>query len=76
MAELLLLEENLRFSTLMVDTLSTILLTSTELFDLRSVDGCVVEGGSNREFISQFQFSKHCRGRPTVLSMKKTPSAS
>ncbi len=55
MAELLLLEENLRFSTLMVDTLSTILLTSTELFDLRSVDGCVVEAyGSNREFISVF----------------------
>jgi vacuole morphology and inheritance protein 14 len=42
MAELLLLEENLRFSTLMVDTLSTILLTSTELFDLRSVCGWVL----------------------------------
>jgi hypothetical protein len=48
MAELLLLEENLRFSTLMVDTLSTILLTSTELFDLRSV--CGWKCGSNREY--------------------------
>jgi len=36
LSELLVLEENLKFSRLMVETLSTILLTSSELFDLRT----------------------------------------
>jgi hypothetical protein len=54
MAELLLLEENLRFSTLMVDTLSTILLTSTELFDLRSVDGFMVEAKQSGAYLSDW----------------------
>ena len=36
MSELLVLEENLKFATIMVETLSTILLTSSELFELRN----------------------------------------
>ena len=36
MSELLVMEENLKFARVMVETLSTILLTSSELFDLRS----------------------------------------
>ena len=36
MSELLVLEENLKFARVMVETLSTILLTSSELFELRS----------------------------------------
>ncbi|XP_023342024.1 protein VAC14 homolog [Eurytemora carolleeae] len=36
LSELLVLEDNLKFSRLMVETLSTILLTSSELFDLRT----------------------------------------
>jgi len=36
-SELLVHEENLKFSRLMVETLSTILLTSSELYDLRSM---------------------------------------
>jgi len=36
LSELLVQEENLKFSRLMVETLSTILLTSSELFDLRT----------------------------------------
>ena len=35
-SELLVLEDNLKFARLMVETLSTILLTSSELFELRS----------------------------------------
>ena len=35
MSELLVMEDNLRFARIMVETLSTILLTSSELFDLR-----------------------------------------
>jgi len=35
-SELLVLEDNLKFARLMVETLSTILLTSTELFELRT----------------------------------------
>ena len=36
MSELLVMEANLRFARVMVETLSTILLTSSELFELRS----------------------------------------
>merc|ERR1712126_541320 len=36
MSELLVLEENLKFARIMVETLSTILLTSSELFELRN----------------------------------------
>ena len=36
LAEILLQEEDLSFATTMVQTLNTILLTSTELYDLRS----------------------------------------
>ena len=35
-SELLVLEDNLKFARLMVETLSTILLTSSELFELRT----------------------------------------
>ena len=35
MSELLVLEDNLKFARIMVETLSTILLTSSELFELR-----------------------------------------
>ena len=35
-AELLLQESNLKFASLMVETLNTILLTTSELFELRS----------------------------------------
>uniref|UniRef100_A0A1B6CSH2 Protein VAC14 homolog n=1 Tax=Clastoptera arizonana TaxID=38151 RepID=A0A1B6CSH2_9HEMI len=36
LAEILKVEENLKFATVMVENLNTILLTSSELFDLRS----------------------------------------
>ncbi|XP_067003163.1 protein VAC14 homolog [Anabrus simplex] len=36
LAEILLYEENLRFASIMVETLNTILLTSSELFELRT----------------------------------------
>ena len=36
LAELLLQESNLKFARLMVETLNTILLTTSELFDLRN----------------------------------------
>ena len=36
LAELLLQESNLKFARLMVETLNTILLTTSELFELRS----------------------------------------
>jgi len=36
LSEILLHEEDLRFASVMVETLNTILLTSSELFELRS----------------------------------------
>lgn len=36
LAEILKAEENLKFATIMVENLNTILLTSSELFELRS----------------------------------------
>jgi len=36
LSEILLHEEDLRFASIMVETLNTILLTSSELFELRS----------------------------------------
>lgn len=36
LAQILLVEENLKFASIMVETLNTILLTSSELFELRS----------------------------------------
>lgn len=36
LAQILLEEENLKFASIMVETLNTILLTSPELFELRS----------------------------------------
>jgi vacuole morphology and inheritance protein 14 len=36
MSEILLHEEDLRFASVMVETLNTILLTSSELFELRT----------------------------------------
>jgi vacuole morphology and inheritance protein 14 len=36
MSEILLHEEDLRFASVMVESLNTILLTSSELFDLRT----------------------------------------
>lgn len=36
LAQILLKEENLKFASIMVETLNTILLTSSELFQLRS----------------------------------------
>ena len=36
LSEILLHEEDLRFASIMVETLNTILLTSSELFELRT----------------------------------------
>ena len=48
LAELLLTEANLKFARLMVETLNTILLTTSELFELRNRLRSLSSGGSCR----------------------------
>jgi len=55
MSELLVMEENLKFARVMVETLSTILLTSSELFELRSKLKDLVSSESCQLFCCLYQ---------------------
>ena len=68
MSELLVMEENLKFARVMVETLSTILLTSSELFDLRSKLKELVSSESCQLFCCLYQTWCHSQvSRPNVI---------
>jgi len=66
-SELLVHEENLKFSRLMVETLSTILLTSSELYDLRSMLRELKSRDSCQLFCSLYQ--TWCHSQISTISL-------
>ena len=68
MSELLVMEENLKFARVMVETLSTILLTSSELFDLRSKLKELVSSESCQLFCCLYQTWCHSQVSKNLMS--------
>jgi hypothetical protein len=66
LSEILLREEDLRFASVMVETLNTILLTSSELFELRmKLKELKTEVSTYKLLLNPFCMTKH---RRTVVS--------
>jgi len=60
LSEILLHEEDLRFASVMVETLNTILLTSSELFELRTkLKDLKTEVSSQKHVLNPFYMTKH-----------------
>ena len=74
MSELLVMEENLKFARVMVETLSTILLTSSELFDLRSKLKELVSSESCQLFCCLYQTWCHSQVSNVIFSESRVIS--
>ena len=73
MSELLVMEENLKFARVMVETLSTILLTSSELFDLRSKLKELVSSESCQLFCCLYQTWCHSQVSKSNVIFSENP---